>query len=392
MAGRVRGAETGAERREGGKDPTVKLISEPDDGVAPLLAAIKNAKKSVEIAVFRFDRRDIEAALKAAAAEKSVKVSALIAYANRGGEKNLRKLETRFLEVGITVARSADDLVRYHDKFILIDRSTLYVLSFNFTHLDIDHSRGFGIVSKDAKWVREAGKLFEADCMRSPYAPGLDTFVVSPANSRKVLGTFLKRAKQQLLIYDPMISDKEMLCILKERAKAGVEIRIIGKVPGRAEFNVQKLAGCRLHTRTIIRDHRQAFVGSQSLRAAELDSRRELGLIIHDAKCVNKLIDTFESDWATKGATIEPAPPKELETSLEAAAVAAEKQTEEAVQALEKELDPLATAVKKAVRKAVAKASEEVLNDKEVKDTVKKVVKKAVKEAVRMGPDVPGAS
>ncbi len=361
----------------------MKLIIEPHDGVAPLLAAIRSAKKSVEIAVFRFDRRDIEAALKAAAAEKSVKVSALIAYANRGGEKNLRALETRFLEVGITVARSADDLIRYHDKFILIDRRTLYVLSFNFTHLDIDHSRGFGVVSKDARWVREAGKLFEADCMRSPYTPGLDTFVVSPGNARKVLGTFLKRAKKQLLIYDPMISDKEMLLILQERAKAGVEIRIIGKVPGRAKFNVQKLVGCRLHTRTIIRDHRQAFIGSQSLRAAELDSRRELGLIIRDAKCVNELIATFESDWASKEATIASAPPNELQTPTEAAAVAAERLTEQAVQVLKKELDPLATTVKEAVRKAVAKAGDEVLNDKEVKDTVKKVVKKAVKEAVQ---------
>jgi hypothetical protein len=48
---------------------------------------------------------------------------------------------------------------------------------------------------------------------------------------------------------------------------------------GHTPFNVQKLAGQRLHTRTIVRDRRQAFVGSQSLRTAELDARRELGLI-----------------------------------------------------------------------------------------------------------------
>jgi phosphatidylserine/phosphatidylglycerophosphate/cardiolipin synthase-like enzyme len=358
------------------------LIIEPDDGVAPLLAAIKKASKSVEIAIFRLDRKDMEGALKAAAAEKSVKVSALIAYANRGGEKMLRKLEMRLLKVGITVARSADDLVRYHDKFMLIDRSILYVFSFNFTHLDIDRSRGFGIVSKNAKWVQEAGKLFDADCMRSPYMPGVDTFVVSPANARKVLGTFLRRARKELLIYDPMISDKEMLRILQERAKAGVEIRIIGRVPGSAKFDVQKLVGCRLHTRTIIRDRRQAFVGSQSLRAAELDSRRELGLIIHDARSVKGLIDTFESDW-TKGAAVLPDRAKDVKTPTKGAEVAAKKLTEKAVESLEKDLDPLAATVKKRVRRAVAKAGEEVLNNKKIKNTVKKVIKKAVKEAVR---------
>ena len=103
----------------------MKLIVQPDTGVAPLLAAIKNAKKSVEIAIFRFDRKDIEAALKAAAATKKVGVSAIIAFANRGGEQNLRKLELRFLDEGIIVARSANDLIRYHGKYILIDRRAL---------------------------------------------------------------------------------------------------------------------------------------------------------------------------------------------------------------------------------------------------------------------------
>ena len=140
----------------------MKLIVEPTDGVAPLLSAIKSAKKSVEIAIFRFDRKDVETALKAAA-DRGVKVTVLIAFANRGGEQGLRKLELRCLTAGIIVARTADDLIRYHDKYILIDRRVLCMLSFNFTHLDIDHSRGFGIVTTHAKWVREAAKLFRAD-------------------------------------------------------------------------------------------------------------------------------------------------------------------------------------------------------------------------------------
>jgi cardiolipin synthase len=366
----------------------VKLIIEPADGVGPLLTLIKSAKTSVEIAVFRFDRKDIETALKAAAA-RGVKVTALIAFTNRGGEHGLRKLELRCLDAGIIVARTSDDLIRYHDKFILIDRRVLCVLSFNFTHLDIDRSRGFAIVTTQADWVREAGRLFRSDCTRTKYAPKTETFVVSPANSRKVLDSFLKRAKTQLLIYDPKISDKEMLRILQERAKAGVEVKVIGSVAGRAQLDVQKLAGTRLHTRTIIRDRRQAFVGSQSLRPAELDSRRELGVIVRDAKAVKTLIDTFESDWTSTSAKKASAPPKETASPEADPAVApdkvavSDKVAQKAVQVFTKELDPLAVSVKKAVRKAVAKAGEDVLHDKDVKDTMKKVVKKAVKEAVK---------
>jgi cardiolipin synthase len=360
----------------------IKLIVEPADGAAPLLTVIKGAKTSVEIAVFRFDRKDIETALKAAA-DRGVKVTALIAFANRGGEQGLRKLELRCLDAGIIVARTSDDLVRYHDKYILIDRRVLCMQSFNFTHLDIDHSRGFGIVTTNPHWVREAARMFRADCTRTKYAPKTETFVVSPANSRKVLGTFLKRAKTQLLIYDPKISDKEMLRILQERAKAGVEIKVIGSVAGRAQFDVQRLGGQRLHTRTIIRDRRQAFVGSQSLRTLELDSRRELGLIVQDAKAVKTMIETFESDWAHANAKKAPIRPKETEVPTEEPPAVSAEEAEKAAQVLTKELNPLAVTVKKAVRKAVAKAGEDVLHDKDLKDTMKKVVKKAVKEAVK---------
>jgi phosphatidylserine/phosphatidylglycerophosphate/cardiolipin synthase-like enzyme len=360
----------------------VKLIIEPTDGVAPLLAALKSAKKRVEIAVFRFDRTDVENALKAAVA-RGVKVTALIAFNNRGGEPRLRKLELRCLAAGITVARTSDDLIRYHDKFIVIDRRVLYVLSFNFTHLDIDHSRGFGLVTTRQGLVREAVRLFRADCTRTTYTPKDHTFVVSPANARKVLDTFLKGAKTQLLIYDPKISDKEMLRTLQARAKAGVEIKIIGSVSGHNGFDVQKLSGNRLHTRTIIRDRRHAFVGSQSLRTAELNSRRELGLIVQDAKTVKKLIETFDADWVSKKLEKAEAPSADAKASaVEPVAVSA-KDAAKAVQIITKELDPLTASVKKAVRIAVAKAGDDVLHDKDSKEAMKKVVKKAVKQAVK---------
>jgi len=353
----------------------VKLIFQPRDGATPLLTAIKKAKKSIDIAIFRIDRTDIEAELKAAAA-RGVKVTALIAYVNRGGEKHLRALEMRFLDAGITVARTADDLIRYHDKLIIFDRKTLFMLSFNFTHLDIDHSRGFGIITSNAKIVQEAGKLFEADCARKSYSAGLETFVVSPVNSRKVLSTFLKRAKKQLLIYDPEISDPEVVGILQERAKAGVEVRIIGKAAKRLGLKVAKLTKIRLHTRTILKDSSQAFIGSQSLREAELDSRREVGLIFRESKIVKQLIDCFESDWSsTDGSTDSATKQDEPEVP--------KKHIVRAAKVLAKELHPLAATVKKAVKKVVAEAGEGILADKRVKTTVKKMVKKAIKQAVK---------
>ena len=137
-----------------------------------------------------------------------------------------------------------------------------------------------------------------------PYNCESDTFVVSPVNARKVLGNFLQDARKQLLIYDPKISDKRMIRILKDRIKAGVELRVIGQT--KFDVDLRRLSKMRLHTRTIIRDGEQAFIGSQSLRGNELDARREVGVIVHEAPIVKKLVETFESDWAS--GTAEEAP------------------------------------------------------------------------------------
>ena len=278
----------------------MKLIIQPADGVAPVVKAIDRAKKSIDIVIFRFDRAEVERALHAAV-QRGVVVRALIAHTNKGGEKTLRKLELRLLERGATVARTADDLTRYHGKMMIVDSETLHVYGFNYTKLDIDKSRSFGIVTTDRKLVAEAAKLFEADALRQNYAPSHDRLVVSPENSRAVLSAFIKGAKKQLLIYDAQVSDNAIQKLLQERARAGVEIRVIGAVEKSLKaVKVRKLAELRLHVRAIIRDGRDAFIGSQSLRRLELEGRREVGLIVQNAGIVRKLMAVFEDDWSKK--------------------------------------------------------------------------------------------
>jgi phosphatidylserine/phosphatidylglycerophosphate/cardiolipin synthase-like enzyme len=276
----------------------MKLIVQPDAGVTPIVTAIKQARKTVDVLIFRLDRQEVIRALEAAVA-RGVNVRALIAHTNRGGEKSLRKLELRLLESGLSVSRTADELVRYHGKMIIVDSRVLHVYGFNFTALDIDKSRSFGVTTRNKRLVQEALKLFEADCARHPYAPGYDRFVVSPENARDRLSAFIKAARKQLLIYDPKVSDPAFLRLLAERQKAGVEIKIIGKLCGRkSELAAEKYPGKRLHIRAIIRDGRRAFLGSQSLRKVELEKRREIGVIIHDETVVRQMQTIWEDDWA----------------------------------------------------------------------------------------------
>ena len=275
----------------------MKLIIQPDDGLTPVVQAVRSAKKAIDIVIFRFDRVELEKALEAAVA-RGIVVRALIAHTNRGGEKILRKLELRLLNCGVTVARTADDLPRYHGKMMLVD-DTLHVFGFNYTKLDIEKSRSFGIVTDEPRLVKEACSLFEMDSTRQAYSPGCDDLVVSPETSRDILSLFIKKARKELLIYDPKVSDRLMLRLLAARAKAGVNIRMFGKLGrGASGIDARKLPDLRLHVRAIIRDGSAAFIGSQSLRKLELDGRREIGVIVSDDKIVKKMRDIFEADWA----------------------------------------------------------------------------------------------
>ena len=340
----------------------MRLLVQPGAGVAPLLSAIRSAKKSIEIMIFRFDEREIELALEKAVT-RGVYVHALISYTNSGDQRSLRNLETRLLSAGVTVGRTAHDLTRYHAKLMIVDRSVIYLMTFNYTHLDIDRSRSFGLVTENKQIVREAVKLFKADAARKPYKPGFENFVVSPVNARKRLSAFIKGARKQLLIYDGKLTDPQIVRLLQTRANAGVEVRVIGQFSKHdSRIQVVKLASTRLHAQAIIRDGRQAFLGSQSLRKIELDARREVGLITRDPRVVKSLLDTFEADWLSSVLMKASTEKRDAQTAIAGA---------------------LKEVVKDVVKEAVLEAGGEAPGAKQVKAVVQEAIKDAVKEAAQ---------
>lgn len=351
----------------------MKLLQQPEDGVTPLLNGINGAQSSIDIVIFRFDQPEIERALERAVG-RGVAVQALIAQVNSSGQDGLRKLETRLLAAGVTVARTGRDFIRYHAKYMVVDHSELYLLAFNFTKLDISRSRSFGVVVKDAKFVREALKLVEADSKRQAYTPGLSTFVVSPDNAREELSAFIRKAEKELLIYDPKVSDRAMVRLLQDRAKAGVDIKIIGTAPPGSGLAARKLVSPRLHTRAIVRDRETAFIGSQSLREMELDRRREAGIVLSDASIVNQIAKTFREDWDLSKAVN----PEEAKPSAPPAAKLAKR----IAKAVAKEMPPVAPILEVTIKELGADQTDLALEPEKLEQTVRDAVKDAVKEVL----------
>lgn len=281
----------------------MQLIIQPESGIDPIVKAIRRARRRIDICIFRFDLPEVEKALAEAVQKRNVVVRALIAHTNRGGEARLRKLEQRLLDAGLSVTRTADDLLRYHGKFLVVD-DVLHVFGFNFTRLDIAKSRSFGLSTHDKRTVQEAVKLFEADMGRNPYQPTRSNLVVSPESSRDLLSTFIKGARKELAIYDAKISDPAMTKLLKALAAKGVRVRVLGKLKGPdGDVLERSFKAGRMHVRAIIRDSTRAFVGSQSLRKLEIEKRREVGLLINNPAVARRLMQIFEEDWQRSGKT-----------------------------------------------------------------------------------------
>ena len=349
----------------------MKLYVQPDDGLEPILGAIRKAKKSIQILIFRLDRPEIEKAL-VEAVERGVAVQALVAFTNRGGDKVLRRFEMRALERGITVTRTADDLVRYHGKMMIIDGKELLLLAFNFTHLDISLSRSFAISTTKKAVVDEAVKLFECDSKRKPYTADNKEFVVSPVNAREELTAFIKGAKKQLLMYEMKISDNDFVKLLNEKISQGVDVRVIGSTSNKGGTLPSRKLPTRLHARAIFRDGKSVFLGSQSLRKLELEARREIGIIVHDAKVAKQMIAVFDKDW--KEAT--PAAPRTEVSQL--INVPAKKVAKKVV----KELN-LVPAVEQVLDRVLESKKDDVqLEPKEVVEGVREAMREEVHAAV----------
>ncbi len=170
--------------------------------------------------------------------------------------------------------------------------------------------------------------------------------------------------------------------ILAERAHLSsarsMPVRSYRRFSGRPRkrLGARKLIQVHLHARAIVRDGADVFIGSQSLRGAELDTRREIGVVFSDVKIAGQLVKLFNQDWelAQPAAVAGDG----IEESVPAAEIA-----KKVAKAVTNGLPPMVPVLEAAVNEVAGNGVDIPLNSDKLQDTVKDAVKHAVKEAVR---------
>lgn len=309
--------------------PSIGLFVEPDDGPQSVIDAIHNAQQSVWIEMYLLQYQKVIGEL-IAAHGRNCDVRVLLEPNPQGQGQNIPpgQLLAQLQAAGIMAQTSNAHFRPYtHAKFMLIDggvpqQAIAYIMSTNFTGDALGDStwrplnRDYGIFTTDSQVIQDVMAIFTADAdpQRDPVAsPPLLTapnLIVSPDNANARLTRLVQSAGTSLCIEMEMFSNWAFARLLNQIA-AKVQVRIIlhtgYQPPTILDQNLVKVvydSQLTMHAKLIIVDGQQAFVGSQNLTTEALGAgnnsgkrNRELGIIVDDVGVVQRLINTFESDW-----------------------------------------------------------------------------------------------
>ena len=300
---------------------TLSLMTEPDDGIAPVLNMISSASKSVDLVMYELDDRQVEAAL-AADVRRGVAVRVILSAGYDGASSTENTAAYDFLAAsGVPVRWSPPYFSLTHEKSLVADGDRALIMTFNLTAQYYSTSRDFGVVDNDQNDVDAIEKTFAADWEGDGVAVGGnngdrgDDLLWSPGSARALL-TLINGARASLSIYNEEMADGDVVKALIDAAERGVQVYVDMTDAAEWQWQFRELTTGGVHVRTyadtptaplyihakvVIADGARAFVGSENFSMTSLDDNRELGIITSDPAVVPSLTRTFTDDW--RGAT-----------------------------------------------------------------------------------------
>lgn len=137
--------------------------------------------------------------------------------------------------------------------------------------------------------------------------------MLAPLDARAKIFSVLRSATRTLDVYAQTLTDAQTLAILKEKAAAGVTVRVVLGSVDVVKDNValmEKLRGWGVasaapkkpyvHAKAAVADGSFAYVGSANFTANSMDRNREVGLLLSQAGA-QTIAAAFARDWAASG-------------------------------------------------------------------------------------------
>ncbi|MCL4544858.1 MAG: phospholipase D-like domain-containing protein [Chloroflexi bacterium] len=288
-----------------------RFLVEPDDGVQPFVSAIDSAQHTIDLTIYLLTDREVIAALEASV-KRGVRTRVLLEEHPVGNGPGNGTIYRRLQQAGVAVKWSNPAFRLTHEKSLMIDGKTAFIMSANLTYSAVTHNREYAFVDTDPQDVAADEAIFTADWNRTSVTPNDPHLVVSPINSRAKLTALINSATRTLFLEEEEMEDRQLEAALIAAAHRGVQVRVI--VPamrGPSDYNlagvhtieqggvqVRGLVRPYPHAKMILADDHTLFIGSENISTPSLDAERELGILLTNADAIKRVDGVFQSDWS----------------------------------------------------------------------------------------------
>lgn len=282
----------------------------PDDGPQPLIDELDAAHSSISIEIYLLTDDSVISAL-FRARDRGVLVRVLLEEDPYGGSNQQQEVFDTLTAANIEVRWNAASKRFSHVKLVVVDDRVALIMNLNLTYSGLNRNRELAIITNDPDLVDHAARVFETDWLGTA-GPIPGPLVLSPDNSREVILGMVASAQVSIDIYAEVIADKEFIEYVGAALARGVRVRIVmtegynqnlmdepvGELV-RAGAELHKLDQPYIHAKMLLIDGQSAMIGSQNFTYTSMNENREVGAVISGSTNIERLLRTFERDFAS---------------------------------------------------------------------------------------------
>jgi phosphatidylserine/phosphatidylglycerophosphate/cardiolipin synthase-like enzyme len=286
----------------------VTIVVEPGDDGDMLVAAINGAATSVHMTMYQLTSTRVINALKARkTAGKEVKV--LLNKTFPSGMGSNASVYSELMTAGVEVRYAPASFQYTHEKALVIDGATAFIMTMNATDSAFSGNREFVAIDTDSADVVETEAIFQADWAGSSISPS-GKLLVAPDNAEPQLVALIDGATQTVDLEGEVLSADSTLQALGRAQKRGCTVRIVlsDQTPTSAGalaimqlkqvgIPVHSLSNPYIHSKAIVTDGKLAYVGSENFTQNSLENNRELGLVVGKQSEVAKVAGAIDADF-----------------------------------------------------------------------------------------------
>jgi phosphatidylserine/phosphatidylglycerophosphate/cardiolipin synthase-like enzyme len=301
----------------------VSIIVEPNGhSGSELVSAITAAHTSVYMTMYELDNTSVISAL-VGRKQAGLDVQVILDTSTNTMSFNSPAF-TQLQNAGINVVWSSSSFTYTHEKTVIIDGQTAWIMTMNATKSAPSFNREYLAIDTNAADVAEATAIFKADHAHQAVTPS-GTLVVADVNARPDIVALINTAQHTLDVEGEEFSDMNSNGVVDAVASAAMRGVTVHVVIGNGTLNTNaisqvKIAGGHvvvtgptsgagtstnpyIHAKAIVVDCvngtcARGFVGSENFSAGSLGYNRELGVIFDSATELAKVKSTIDGDFA----------------------------------------------------------------------------------------------